>query len=87
VAEACVKVLDLCSPVAEKGNVRAVSDAGIGALMAEAGLRGAALNVLINLGAIKDEAFVAENRAKLEGLLAGKSELKEEIYDLVVSKL
>jgi len=43
--------------------------------------------VLINLGAIKDEAFVAENRAKLEGLLAGKSELKEEIYDLVVSKL
>ncbi len=87
VAEACVKVLDLCSPVAEKGNVRAVSDAGIGALMAEAGLRSAALNVLINLGAIKDEAFVAENRAKLEGLLAGKSELKEEIYDLVVSKL
>ncbi|HIC93096.1 MAG TPA: methenyltetrahydrofolate cyclohydrolase [Anaerolineae bacterium] len=87
VAEACVKVLDLCTPVAEKGNVMAVSDAGIAALMAEAGLRSAALNVLINLGAIKDEAFVAENRAKLEGLLAGKSELKEEVYDLVVSKL
>ena len=31
------KVLDLCTPAAEKGNVNAVSDAGVAALMAEAG--------------------------------------------------
>ena len=37
-ARACVDVLDLCLPIAEKGNVQAVSDAGVGALMAEAGL-------------------------------------------------
>ena len=87
VAEACVKVLDLCTPVAEKGNVRAVSDAGIAALMAEAGLRSAALNVLINLRAIEDQEFVEREEAKLDALLAGKSELKEEIYKLVVGKL
>jgi len=87
VAEACVKVLDLCMPTVEKGNVNAVSDAGIAALMAEAGLRSAVLNVLINLGAIKDEAFVEQERAKLDSLLEGKSELKEEIYKLVVEKL
>jgi len=87
VAEACVKVLDLCTPVAEKGNVRAVSDAGIAALMAEAGLRSAALNVLINLRAIEDQEFVEREEAKLDALLEGKSELKEEIYDLVVEKL
>lgn len=87
VAEACVGVLDLCTPVAEKGNVRIVSDVGVAALLAEASLRSAALNVLINLGAIKDRKFVEREGARLDALLEGKSELKEEIYDLVVEKL
>jgi len=87
IAEACVQVLQLCKPIAEKGNVGAVSDAGVAALLAEAALRSAALNVLINLAAIKDAEFVARERAALESLLAGKAEMKEEIYNLVVSKL
>jgi len=87
VAEACVKIMDLCRPTAEKGNVNAVSDVGVAVLMAEAGLRSAALNVLINLRTIKDEAFVAENRAKLDTLLEGKPAMRDEIYDLVVEKL
>lgn len=87
VAEACVKIIDLCQPAAEKGNVNAVSDAGVAVLMAEAGLRSAALNVLINLGWIKDEAFVIENQASLDALLEGKAALKDELYDLVVEKL
>ncbi len=87
VAEACVNVLQLCTPAAEMGNVYAVSDAGVAAVMAEGGLRSAALNVIININAIKDQAFVAEMQSKLDALLAGKPELKEEIYDLVVEKL
>jgi methenyltetrahydrofolate cyclohydrolase len=87
VAEACVAVMALCPAAAEKGNTNAVSDVGVGILMAEAGLRGAALNVLINLGMIKDEGFVTENRRKLNNLLQGKPELRDEIYNLVVSKL
>jgi formiminotetrahydrofolate cyclodeaminase len=87
VAEACVAVMELCPSIAEKGNINAVSDVGVGILMAEAGLRSAALNVLINLGWIKDESFVAESRKKLNDLLKGKPELRDEIYNLVVSKL
>jgi formiminotetrahydrofolate cyclodeaminase len=87
IAEAAVKVMDLCMPAAEKGNKWAVSDAGVAVLMAEAALRSAALNVLINLGSLKDQAFVAERRAKLESLLAGKGVMRDEIYDYVVSKL
>jgi len=87
VAAACVKVMDLCQPAAEKGNINAVSDAGVAVLMAEAGLRSAALNVLINLGWIKDEAFVAARRAELEGLLAGKPALRDEVYEYVATKL
>lgn len=87
IAEACVQVLELCTPIAEKGNIGAVSDAGVAALLAEAGLRSAALNILINLGAIKDEEFVRGGRETLDRLLGGKAQLKEEVYTLVVSKL
>jgi formiminotetrahydrofolate cyclodeaminase len=87
VAEACVAVMALCPSAAEKGNTNAVSDVGVGILMAEAGLRSAALNVLINLGFIKDERFVSESRKRLNALLQGKPELRDEIYNLVVSKL
>jgi formiminotetrahydrofolate cyclodeaminase len=87
IAETCGRVLDLCTPAAEKGNVYAVSDAGVAALMAEAGLRSAALNVIININAIKDQDFANEMREKLDGLLENKSELKDQIYDLVVEKL
>ena len=87
IAEAAVKVMDLCMPAAEKGNKWAVSDAGVAVLMAEAALRSAALNVLINLGTLKDQDFVAAKRARLEGLLAGKGVMRDEIYEYVVSKL
>jgi formiminotetrahydrofolate cyclodeaminase len=87
VAEACVSVMELCHPVAEKGNINAVSDVGVGILMAEAGLRSAALNVLINLGWIKDERYVSDTRKKLDALLKGKPALRDEIYEFVASKL
>jgi len=87
VATACAKVIDLCRPVSEMGNVNAISDGGVGALMAEAALRSAALNVLINLSWIEDPAFVVEQRGRLSRLLDGKAQLKEEVYELVVGKL
>jgi formiminotetrahydrofolate cyclodeaminase len=86
-AETCVKVLELCPESAEKGNVRAVSDVGVAALMAEAALRAAALNVWINLGSIKDQEFVKQEGARLEALLRGKADLKEAIMEDVKSKL
>lgn len=87
IAEAAVKAMDLCMPAAEKGNKWAVSDAGVAVLMAEAALRSAALNVLINLGSIKDQDFVADKRRYLEELLAGKGIMRDQIYDYVVAKL
>lgn len=87
IAEACVEVLRLSKPLAEIGNVNAVSDAGVAALLAEAALRSAALNILINLGSIKDEEFVNWGSKNLNRLLDGTAALKEEIYELVVSKL
>lgn len=86
-AEVCVKILKLCPEAAAKGNVRAVSDVGVGALMAEAALRAAALNVLINLGSLTDEEFVKREHAHLQALLEGQADFKERIVQDVESKL
>jgi formiminotetrahydrofolate cyclodeaminase len=87
IAGTAVRVMDLCMPAAQKGNKWAVSDAGVAVLMAEAALRSAALNVLINLGTVKDQVFVETKRAELDNLLEGKGAMRDEIYDFVVSKL
>ena len=87
IAEAAAKVMDLCMPAAEKGNKWAVSDAGVAVLVAEAALRSSALNVLITLGSLKDEEFVADRRARLEKLLEGRADMRDQVYDFVVSKL
>ena len=56
-AKTCLEALQVALVVAEKGNTNSASDAGVAALMARAGVEGAVLNVLINLGSVKDAAF------------------------------
>jgi formiminotetrahydrofolate cyclodeaminase len=87
IARLCREVMTLTRPTAEKGNVNAVSDAGVGVLAAEAGLRSAALNVQINLGLLKDEALATQVRAELDSYLDGASSFKDEVLRLVTEKL
>lgn len=54
VAEACLDLLDVLAPIAAQGNRHAVSDATVGALLAEAALRGALLNVRTNAQMMTD---------------------------------
>lgn len=85
-ARACAGVIELSRVAAEKGNPNAASDAGAAASCAQAGLKAAALNVLINLPSLKDEIFVATQQAELDQILA-KQSLADEVYELVKSKL
>ncbi len=86
-AQLCADVIELCRPVAEKGNLNVISDAGVAVLAAHAALRSAALNVYINIGGIRDAEFVNDRRAKLEFVLSGAGVATETVYELVKSKL
>ena len=55
-ARACADVAELAERTATKGNSNAVSDAGVGALIAEAACKGAAFNVRINVAALDDRS-------------------------------
>ena len=56
VAAGCVEAVTILEPVARLGNRHAVSDAVVGALLAEAALRGALLNVRGNAALLRDPA-------------------------------
>ena len=86
-ARTCAEVIDLCKPVAEKGNKNVISDAGVAVLAAQAALRSAALNVYINAPNIKDRAFADSRIAELESILKGRDALTEEIYGIVKGRL
>lgn len=66
--ERVVEALRSAQPLAEKGNKNSLSDVGVGAMLLETGLRGARLNVLINLSGIRDTDFVVKTRTRVEEL-------------------
>ncbi|MGH9310109.1 MAG: cyclodeaminase/cyclohydrolase family protein [Vicinamibacterales bacterium] len=68
VARHSAEALEAATTVAEYGNRNAASDTGVGIELLGAGLRGAALNVEINLRSIKDDAYVQQARSELDAL-------------------
>jgi formiminotetrahydrofolate cyclodeaminase len=57
VAEGCAQALVLAWRLHDKGNPNALSDIGVAAHMAYAGMEGAIMNVQINLAMIKDAEY------------------------------
>lgn len=86
-AKECLEVLKLQKTFALYGNQNAITDVGVGALLAYAGLEGALLNVKINLGGLKDEEYVANIQNEIDRILGEGKELKEELLKIVYEKL
>ncbi|MDF2839550.1 MAG: Formiminotransferase-cyclodeaminase [Clostridia bacterium] len=86
-AEKCLEILQNQETIAAYGNKNAVSDVGVGALMALAGLEGAVLNVKINLPGIADEAIKNEASTKYAKLLEEGTRLQKEIMQIVNKRI
>ena len=85
--ELCVKALELCETLVGKTNANAMSDLGVSALSLGAAIRGAWLNVLINVSGIKDEAMANHYRADGKALLEKGMALSEAIYQKIEAAL
>ena len=87
-ARAASAVLDLAEQVAPIGGRIAISDVGVAACLAVAALRGAALNVEINLPYLtSDETLRNEAAAEIGGLLATLDERDRAIRNDVAERL
>lgn len=81
------RLLDACERGLPKAPDAAVSDIGVGALMAEAALRGAAMNVMINLASLKDRGQVKALSEDLDRALDGADAQRKRITDFVESRI
>lgn len=86
-AEKCFELLKNQKYIARYGNKNAVSDVGVGALLALSGLEGAILNVNINLPGIADEAVRTKAYERCRMLSAEGRKLHDEILDIVNSRI
>jgi methenyltetrahydrofolate cyclohydrolase len=81
----CHEVIALSALAADKGNRNVLSDAGVAAVAADAGLRSAALNVFTNARLIKDTGFVEEKLAEVNQLLAHATKTTQAIYQKLMT--
>lgn len=84
--ELCMEGLAVTERIVGKSNPNASSDLGVAALNLLAGLKGAYLNVKINLPSIKDEAKAARF-AGAEAMVARAEKTAEKIYKDVLAAL
>ena len=85
--EACSEALEIALIAAEKGNRSAVTDAGVAALLAQAGVRGASLNARINLAALRDHAVRAQLEERLAAIIEKADKVGHEVMALVEGRL
>ncbi len=80
-AEKCFRVIELAEILVEKGNPNSVSDAGVAAEVALAGVSGACMNVLINLPGIEDEDYCDSKRDQVETIMEKAESLEKIVFE------
>src|SRR6184192_583522 len=87
VMETSAKSYELLSEMADNGNPASVSDVGVGALATRACIEGAAMNVRINLGQLKDKKFKIHLQELVQKICVDSEAQFKKINQVVESKL
>ena len=82
-----LEALELTKKAVGKSNTNAASDLGVASLTLKAAVQGAWLNVLINLGGIKDQDFVNEYQGKGNEILEKALPMADDIYQDILGSL
>jgi len=81
------RVFDLLKEMTEKGNPNSVTDGAVGVLAVRACVRGAFLNVRINVKGLKDRAMAEKLIAEAQEIDEAAAAIESEIIDRVVNQL
>lgn len=87
VAKKSKEVIDICLEVAFKGTKNAISDVGVGVLLAEAAFHSAVINTKINLNMMKDENTKKELSQEIENLNSLVKGKKERVLEIVLKRM
>lgn len=87
VMECCFRSLEVIEAMAKSGNPNSVSDAGVGALCARAGVWGAYMNVQINAAGFSDKTFTEDVLKRGKAILSATLEKEAAILKIVEDKI
>ncbi|MGY8751756.1 MAG: cyclodeaminase/cyclohydrolase family protein, partial [Fidelibacterota bacterium] len=83
----CLRIIELSEKLIENGSSSLVSDAGVSAEVALAGVRGASMNVLINLLNINDDNYRIEKRKLVKKLIIDSENKWKIVFDKAMNKI
>ncbi len=86
-AATSLKLLKLCQKAVDKGTPNAITDAAVGALLADAALHGGVYNALTNLSALENADTVQKMNKELKRLEQEANQTKEKILSRIKNKL
>ena len=86
-ADNCLSVLKLTENIINKCNINSISDLGVGAEVALAGLRGAVFNAMINLKTIDDKSYVSKVNKNIDNLIKSGESCRDRVFNVLISKL
>lgn len=78
---------EMLDVMTREGNPNSVSDAGVGAICALAAVEGGWLNVMINLGGLKNKEVVEQIKSEADAILVSSLEHKDRIIQVVKEKM
>lgn len=81
IGETAFELFALAEAVITKGNSNAVTDGAVAAMNTRIAVKGAFLNVKINLGSIKDQAFVTDLQTKMAAIEATLDEKEKNLLE------
>ena len=84
---ACRDAMTAIRDLVDVANPNLISDVGVAAILVEAALRAAKLNVEINLSYLKDEALVSETRREIEDAAEATSTLARQTTEKVAEAI
>lgn len=87
IAMDCARIVDLAGPAARTTNVQAIGDVAMAAYLAEGALRGAVINIDINLRSVKDRETADRLNAQAQALTVGLSEKVEKAVQEGLARL
>ncbi len=87
IARKCVEVVDLAGTAARITNVQAIGDVAMAAYLAEGALRGAVINIDINLRGVNDAQAVNALNGQAQALLSGLNDRVNEAIQTGMARL
>jgi len=87
ICKTCLDIVAEADALSKYGNLMAISDVGVGAMVAEAALRSCMLSVDINVPSIKDQDFVKEVLAEKARLFTQAEKLRTLAMARVIEKM